>query len=111
MTTKFNPENIRQLLNQSTGRLDSNTLASLQQARTYALQRQAVPAPALQLAGHRLSSMFVPHNTQQWIVAGLLALLLAAGAGMEWQHFRHQELVDLDVEILTDELPIEVFLD
>lgn len=111
MTTKLDPKKVAQILNQSTRQLDENTLSALQQARAKALQRQATPAHILRLAGGRWTSLLVPHSAQQWITAGLLALVLASGAGMWWQHHHHQQIVELDVEILTDELPIEIFLD
>jgi Tfp pilus assembly protein FimT len=111
MTTKLDPKKISQLLNQSARELDESTLSALQQARAKAMQRQATPAQTLQLAGHRWISLLIPHTVQQWIMAGLLALVLAGGASMWWQQHHHQQIIELDVEILTDELPIELFVD
>lgn len=111
MTTRLDPGKISRILDQSTQDLDDATVSALQQARAKALQRQAAPARSLQLAGSGWTSVLVPHSTQQWITAGLLALVLASGASMWWQHNHHQQIVELDVEILTDELPIEIFLD
>lgn len=111
MTTKLDPKKVARILNQSTQDMDDMTVSALQQARAKALQRQATPARSLRLAGSGWTHLLIPHSTQQWITAGLLALVLASGAGMWWQHNHHQQIVELDVEILTDELPIEIFLD
>lgn len=111
MTTKLNPERISQILNQGLRELDEDTLTVLQQARAKALQRQAVPARAQQLAGHRLLNVLVPHTLQQWIIAVMVVFVLLAGAGLWWQHMHHQQQVELDVELLTDELPLEIFVD
>lgn len=111
MTTKLDPRKISHILNQSTRELDDATLSALQQARAKAMQRQATPAQTLQLAGHRWTGLLVPHTTQQWIAAALLVLVLVGGAGVWWQHHHHQQIIELDVQILTDELPIELFVD
>ena len=111
MTTKLDPKKIINVLNKSTQNLDEQTLSALQQARAKALQRQAVHVRTLQVAGNRWTSLLVPHTLQQWIATALLVLVLAGGAGIWWQHHHHQQLIELDVQILTDELPIEIFLD
>jgi hypothetical protein len=111
MTTKLDPKKIAQILNQSTQDLDEGTISSLQQARAQALQRQAARIHTLQIAGHRWTSHLLPHTIQQWILAAFLVLGIASGASIWVQHNHHQQMIDLDVEILTDELPIEIFLD
>lgn len=111
MTTKLDPNKIVHILNQGTQDLDGETLARLQRARAQAIQHQAGTAHFMQLAGHRWGSTLVPHTAQQWIVAVLLAITLAAGAGYWWQQSHHQHIIELDEQILTDELPIEIFID
>ncbi len=111
MTTKLDPNKITRLLNQSTRKLDEATLIALRQARTRALQHQAVSSHALAFAGANHSSLMIPQRAQKWVVAGLLALVLGMGASMWWQHQREQQIIDTDVSILTDELPIELFID
>lgn len=111
MTTELNPAKITRLLNQGTRHLDEQILSSLQQARAQALQRQTASAPILSFAGHRWSSLLIPHTAQQWLAAGLLALVLVGGGSLWLQHQREQQINDLDVSILTDELPIELFID
>lgn len=111
MTTKLDPKKISMLLNQSTRELDEPTLSALQQARAKAMQRQAVAGQTLQLAGHRWTGLLIPHTLQQWLVAAMLALVLAVGGNLWWQQHHHQQLIELDLEILTDELPLDVFVD
>lgn len=111
MTTKLDPKKITQLLDQSTRQLDGEILSALQQSRAQALQRQATPAQALRFAGNGWAHLPLPRSARQWITIGLLALALASGANLWWQHTRHQQIIDTDVDILTDELPIELFVD
>lgn len=111
MTAKLDPKKIIHILNQSTNNLDQETLSGLQRARAQALQKQTTQAQVLQLAGHRWSSYLAPHTRQQWFAAALLAVALAAGAGYLWQENHHQHNIELDEQILTDELPIEIFID
>lgn len=110
MTTQLDPIKISQLLNQSSRNLDDATLSRLQQSRALALQKQATPARALSFATGRWTHLLVPHSTQQWLTAGFLAVLVMGGASL-WQQNHHQQIIDLDVQLLTDELPIEIFVD
>ncbi|MDO8264395.1 MAG: DUF3619 family protein [Gallionella sp.] len=110
MTDELNPEKIAQLLTQSTRHLDSGTLFALSNARQLALQRQAVRAPVFTLAASRLGHLLFQVSIYQWVSAGLLAAMLVIGTGY-WHHAQEQQIAELDVAILTDELPIEVFVD
>ena len=110
MTDKLNPERIAQLLTQSTRQLDSGTASALKNARQKALQRQSSRAPVFTLATSRFAHLLVPFSTHQWISAGLLAALLVVGTSY-LNHAHEQQIAELDVAILTDDLPIEVFVD
>lgn len=111
MTDELKPEKIAHLLTQSTRHLDSGTLSALGNARRNALQRQSLGAPAYTLAPSRWAHLLVQIPTYQWVVsAGLIAAILAIGTGY-WHHDQEQQIAELDVAILTDELPIEVFVD
>lgn len=116
MTNKLDPKKIAQLLTQSTRQMDKITLSALVNARQNALKRQSVRSPVFALtpaSAHNLArwaDRLVPHSTQQWIATGLLAVMLVIGTSF-WQHAQDQQISDLDVAILTDDLPIEVFVD
>lgn len=104
----INHKRIAALLTHSTGQLDSRIVASLSQVRTVALQKQRRHEPAFSLSaiGHRAHNL-MPHSTQQWVAATILLAALLVGVADYWQNTQ----VPLDVDILTDDLPIEVFLD
>lgn len=110
MTDKLNPKRIAQLLTQSTRQLDSGTLSALSNARQKALQRQSVRIPVYTLATSRWAHLHLPFSAHQWVSAGLLAAMLIIGTSY-WHHAQEQQIADLDLAILTDELPIEVFVD
>ena len=116
MTNELDPRKIAQLLTQSTRQLDAATLSALFNARQNALKRQSVRAPVFALTptpahtSARWTDRLVPHSAQPWIAAGLLAAILVAGTSF-WQHAQEQQISELDVAILTDDLPIEVFVD
>ncbi len=116
----LDPQKVVRLLTQSTRQLDGATLTALVNARQNALKKQLVRAPifALHPAGLHASpswaNRLLPLSAQPWVTtwlaAGLLAAALIAGTGY-WQHLQEQQINELDVAILTDELPIEVFVD
>lgn len=116
MSTEFNLGKIAQLLTQSTRQMDGRTLSALCKARHIALERQSAHAPVFAHAHASTSGSpdwthrLMPHTAHQWIAAGLLVAAIASGAGY-WHHAQEQQISDLDVAILTDELPIEVFVD
>jgi len=108
----LNHQQIKTLLNRSTAQLDSGILYSLRQAKTIALQRQRTRAPVFTLSaiGHRTYAM-LPHSAGQWLAACfLLAAIAVSGTGY-WHHRQAQQLSHLDIAILTDDLPMEIFID
>ena len=110
MTTKLDSGKIAQLLTQSSRQLDTSTLSALADARHNALKRHRVCAPAVALSTGRWTHNLIPHSGQQWLVTGLLVAIFVFATGY-WQHTQEQQISELDVAILTDELPIEVFVD
>jgi Protein of unknown function (DUF3619) len=110
MKTNLNPNKIAQLLTQSTRQLDESTLTALAQARQNALQRQAVRASVFALNTGGETDSLIPDWIQQWVIAGLLVAILIAGTSF-WHHVQEQQTAELDVAILTDELPIEAYVD
>lgn len=110
MTTELDPGKIARLLTQGSRQLDANTMSALADARRNALKKQSVHAPVFTLSTGRWTHSLIPHSAQQWMSAALLVAILAAAAGY-WQHAHEQQISELDVAILTDDLPIEVFVD
>lgn len=122
MNTNFNspdddsrdiaPERIARLLTRAVQQLDGNTVSALHRARNRALERQAVSQPVFALSTGRNLHWPVPHTARQWMAAAILLTVLA-GTISYWHHAREQEANHhlLDIAILTDDLPMEVFID
>lgn len=110
MNPELNPHRMTRLLTDSTRQLDHATLVSLSQSREKALKKQAIKSPVWVWAGHAFPHHFVPHIQHPWLAAGLLIAALFMGADF-WQSTQEQQNCEIDVAILTDELPLEVFLD
>lgn len=105
------PEAIAGLLTRATGQLDDNTVAALRRARNLALERQALNQPAFALStGHHIHWP-IPHTTQQWMAMAVLLVAVLAGGVSYWHHAHEREMSHLDIAILTDDLPMEIFID
>jgi hypothetical protein len=106
----MNEQQLRQLLNQGIP-VRPEVAARLHKAREQALARQR-PEPALAWAGN------VVGNLGGWGGLALrvllpLALLVGSGAALYgWQQKqRAAELEEIDSQLLTDDLPIDAYLD
>ncbi len=110
MNDNLNPKRVAQLLTQGTWQMDTAVLTKLTTAREKALERQTMRAPVFTLATGRWSHFLAPISNHQWLSAGLLAIMLVVGMSY-WHHVQEQQIADLDVSILTDDLPIEVYVD
>lgn len=110
MNTKLDPSKVAQLLTQSARQLDATTLSALATARQNALKRQAASSPVFALSTGRWTYRLMPNSAQQWMASAMLVTMLVVGAGY-WQQAEEQQISAVDVAILTDELPIEVFID
>lgn len=110
MTANIDPKKIALLLTLSASQLDKHTLSALSSARENALKRQATRAPVYSHnTGHEMGSP-ASLNIQQWMPAVLLLAALIAGISF-LHHIQEQQITELDVAILTDDMPIEVFVD
>ena len=101
------PEHIAQLLSQAP--LDDHTVAALRQARNLALDRQVQSVSVLS-TGHGFNWL-MPHSTQQKVAMVILFVTIIFGGVNYWQHAHEVELARLDAAILTDDMPLEVFVD
>lgn len=109
MNQKLNPEQVRQLLNGSLNRIEQPALDKLREARELALARHdaRVGAPALAWAGNWRFA--VAHHKARYVAAAALLAAVLFGGASYW-HQEH-DISEIDVAILTDELPIEVYVD
>jgi hypothetical protein len=110
MKTDLNLGKIAQLLTQSSRQLDGSTLSALVDARQKALKRQLVRAPVFALSTGSETHSPISDSIQQWVVSVLFVAMLIVGTSF-WHHVQEQQISELDVAILTDDLPIEVFVD
>lgn len=110
MTTELDPGKIAHLLTQGARQLDAATLSVLAGARQNALKRQSAHAPVFTLAAGRWTHTLIPHSAQQWLFTVVLVAVFVFAGGY-WHHAQEQQISELDVAILVDELPIEVFVD
>jgi hypothetical protein len=113
MNENLNTELIRRLLNRSLMQMDRPTLARLSEARqrALALHTESVGAAAL-AAGH--SQFPLSHHTHHRLLHWGIALLLVAGllSGIAyWQHTSEPSDDEVDVAILIDDLPVEMYAD
>jgi hypothetical protein len=103
---------VRQLLNQGL-RLDAGVAARLRAARERALERQRPePAPILAWADNVLGRFDGCRGLSLRVLLPM-AMLIAGLAGIyTWQqNQRAAEVEEIDARLLTDDLPIDAYLD
>jgi hypothetical protein len=116
MKKNLNTQSIKQLLNRSSAELGQPTLARLRDARMQALERfdARSTVPAFAWAGsassHSGHAGDFHHKSRFWATAVLLAALLFSGVNY-LQHLADHDNSDVDIAILTDDLPIDVYVD
>jgi hypothetical protein len=103
---------VRHLLNQG-AQLDATKLEKLRAARELALQRQrAEPVPVLRWADNVLGGYDGWGGLSLRLLAPVLALALGLATIYTWQQKqRIAEVEEIDAQLLTDELPIDAYLD
>jgi len=103
---------IRQLLNQGLS-LDKGAADRLRAARGLALSRQrAEPAPALAWADNVLGSLGGWSGLSLRLLAPFVALVIGVAAIYTWQQKQQlAEVEEIDAQLLTDDLPIDAYLD
>ncbi len=103
---------VRHLLNQRL-ELDAGRLQRLRAARELALQHQRPePAPAFAWADNVLGSFGGWGGLSVRVLAPLVALAVGIAAVYTWQlKQRLAEVEEIDAMLLTDDLPIDAYLD
>jgi Protein of unknown function (DUF3619) len=113
MDQSLDLKTIKALLNQSAEKLNPSVLNQLQYAREQALQPRTVHQTHRILAGVMggWSAYFHTYQKMQWVAVGLLMASIFSGATY-WQHsLAHHDNDEVDIAILTDELPVDVYVD
>jgi len=117
MNQKLNTESIRQLLDRSSVRLDQPTVVKLRDAREQALARFDArgTAPAFAPSFAWLGALTGSgHGSQRshyyWAAAVLFAALLFSTTTY-WHHVTEHDNSEVDIAILTDDLPIDIYVD
>ena len=114
MKENLNLDAIRQLLDRSASQIDQFTLARLHEARSQALAHAPAHAQIPVLAwidSHFRRFMPVKrHAAATWIAAALLLAGLLGGIGYYWQQ-PYDKNAAVDIAILTDDLPINYYVD
>jgi len=103
---------IRQILNQGT-HLDAATCERLRKARQLALSRQrAERAPVLVWADNVFGNGWGWGAVSARVVLPVVMLAVAALGIYRWQeNQRLAEVVEIDTQLLTDDMPIDAYLD
>ena len=108
-------------LDAGAAQLKAGTLYRLQQARGKALARLAEPAQASQghlARGHayagagRAGSPGSGARKSAWLWVGVVLIAAGAFGYQQWQVYQQtREIEELDVQILSSDLPIDAYLD
>lgn len=103
---------VRQLLNQGL-RFDARRSDRLREARELALRSQRPqPGPAFAWADKLLGNLGGWSELSLRVLAPLVALVIGLGAVYTWQQKqRVAEVEEIDALLLTDDLPIDAYLD
>jgi len=115
MGIKLNTDDIQRLLNRSTGEISPDTLDKLQNARRTALQHQRLEKQSPVYAWLSEHGILGHHNSPQhkllsWGMAVIFASILVIGIGY-WQNVSEHDHSDIDIAILTDDLPVDMYVD
>lgn len=107
-----NHQKISMLLTRGAEQLDEGILSALRDARTLALQKQRVfePVFSLNTIGHRAHNL-IPHSAPQWVITAIFVAAVVFGITDYWHNTQDHQGSQLDIEILTSDLPIDVFVD
>lgn len=115
MKKDLNHHSVKQLLDQSAARISPATLDKLQAARTHALEhhRTRHTAPALAWLGHFGSHSHSSHTSKRvnWAVAVLFVACLISGAAYWQNSIADRDTSEVDIAILTDDLPLHAYVE
>ena len=115
MKNDINTKLIKELLNNSISQIAPDKLEKLRVARANALdhQRSSRRVPVLSWIGHHggRHDSFHMSKSMTWAVAALFVACLLSGAAY-WNNYTNEhEINELDIAILTGDLPLHVYVD
>ncbi len=115
MGLKLKLDDLAPQLDRATQQLNPATLDRLHAARRQALNRQRQAAPVALLS--RLHHLVTDHGHEShhhralnW-AGGLLLLAAVLAGGWQWKQTTLHEHVSIDLAILTDDLPLHMYVD
>jgi hypothetical protein len=113
MKIKLSHQEIGRLLDRAASQLDRSTVDELHAARQRALQRQRAPVSGwVGQNGLLRGQLQLSHRLLSWAIAGIVATLLAINLVYWDRAFDHdRDHSDIDIAILTDDLPVAVYVD
>lgn len=114
MTSKLKNNLIKSTLDIATTQLAPATLDKLRMARTKALAHQRIShtAPAFAWAsGNNFNHSSHLQKSIHWVKIAFLAAVLISGASIWHDYTSEHDLSEVDISILTDDLPLNVYLD
>lgn len=109
----LNHQQIAAILTAGTEQLDGDVATSLHQAKALALTKQRMRAPIFTLDAitQHAHSLMMPHSTGRWLVTAVLLASFVVGGTGYWHHQQEHQKNHLDLAILIDDMPMEVFID
>lgn len=115
MKNQIDKNKIKELLNSFTTQFTPSTLENLRAARMRAVEQQRVPhkLPILAWLGHensRHESIYISKRYNM-IFASLILAGLISGASIWHSYSTEHEINEVDIAILTDDLPLLALLD
>ncbi len=111
MNTKLTHQELKRLLDSSAAGLDRETVDRLHAARRQALQHQRVSATTwVSQNGTLHGHLQLSQRALNWIIAAIVISLLAINLNY-WDRASEHDHSDIDIAILTDDLPVDLFVD
>ena len=110
MKIKLNTRDVGQLLERSSAHIDNRTAYKLQAAREEALRHQRTRSQTN--LTHWLGDNVLAHShvPVKWGLAVLFVTILFGGS-LYWQSINEHDHAEIDIAILTDDLPVEMYVD
>jgi reverse gyrase len=110
---QLNANAVKQQLNRALSEIDLATLSSLRRARMQALDHYEagrVTNPALAWINEHMHRHPSSHHHKPQLLIGAILIACLLGGFAYWQQ-TNDDTTDVDIEILTGDMPIHVFVD